>query len=1247
MADKQKRRDVLNYLRATKAAILCIQDIHIEPSKVNCMLVEWGLEGVIAPGTNNSRGTAILFNNNFQFKIHNHWTENEGNYVIIDISMIERRMTLVTLYGPNQDNPRNFKKIFKKIREIGNDDVIIVGDWNLVINPDVDYSKQRKIMNKNSRQFVLNKISEFNLVDIWRIQHKDIRQYTWHTKSRDKQSRLDFFLVSEHLVSYILDSNIEPGYRTDHSIVSICFDTKMQKKGKGLWKLNVSLLRNSDYTQMVRNTISDYKEMYAATPYDRSNLNGIPTEDLHLTISWKLFLDTLLMAIRGNSISFASYLKRETEERERSLNKHIRKLCQKIENQGNKSTDDLTEELQEKEKELEELRKRKIDALMTRSRVRWYEQGEKNTSYFFRLEKRNYTEKRIINLIRDDGEMISQPAEIMQELHKFYTCLYNESPTQNANWAENIDTTKLHQLTNEERSAIEGCITYEEMAKTVKSMPNNKTPGSDGFPVEFFKFFWKDIGRIVLKGINESYADEEFSFVQREGIITCLPKEGKDKRYLRNWRPITLLNTVYKIASSCIAKRMKTVLDPLISQEQKGFMKGRYIGENIRTLYDIIHWTEQKKIPGLLVIVDFEKAFDTISRKFIVDCLKILGFGPSIIQWVRTCFSYSSARIVQNGYTSNIIQVARGTRQGDPISSYLFVIGVQILNYLCHQNKHIKGIMVNGKEHRILQFADDTEFLLDGSQKSFQATLETLSTFKNISGLKVNEEKTRALWVGSLRDSTRRICQEYKLDWTQGPFNVLGVKFSTNVREIPKLNYEGIAKKIDNILKAWNKRNLTLFGKVKIIKTLGLSKLVYFLINIPRPPDTVLQEINNLCFRFLWDGKPSKIRREIIIQNHKQGGMSMIDLNSFNKSLKISWMKRILLNDEISPCIDLPNDYCKIIQNTGGYVNTQIIKKLNPFWAEVAQSWNDFLCKLDRPTDIRQILSQSVWNNAFFRNKELFNNRWYNLGIRNIGNIFHANGEIKSFNEMKAEFGIDNNFLLYNTIVVNVPKEWKTLIKNNHNNCGFDCETRSVKQMIENQTRNGNRFFYDCLTFNNEHPRGHVKWANIFTNNTLEWNRYHELNKNTIPDTRTRSFQYKIYHHILPTNTMLYKFGIKDSDKCTFCNNEKETLEHVFIDCTFSEHFWNELEIYLSDKLHRTFRLSRIEKIFGSLLENKTVNHILTLARKHIYFSKLNDFKPNMDDFLIYLQQIIKLETFSFRISPNPRLCNEKWTLFI
>ena len=146
----------------------------------------------------------------------------------------------------------------------------------------------------------------------------------------------------------------------------------------------------------------------------------------------------------------------------------------------------------------------------------------------------------------------------------------------------------------------------------LKSMNNQKSPGSDGFTTEFYKFFWKDIGHFLVRYINYGFRSGEMSITQKEGIIAGIPKEDKPKQFLRNWRPITLLNTSYKIVSSCIAARIKTVLPKMIHKDQKGFMKGRHIWENLRLLYDVLVYTNFYKRPCLLLAVDFEKAFDSV-----------------------------------------------------------------------------------------------------------------------------------------------------------------------------------------------------------------------------------------------------------------------------------------------------------------------------------------------------------------------------------------------------------------------------------------------------------------------------------------------------------------------------------------------------------------------------------------------------------------------------------------------------------
>ena len=181
-------------------------------------------------------------------------------------------------------------------------------------------------------------------------------------------------------------------------------------------------------------------------------------------------------------------------------------------------------------------------------------------------------------------------------------------------------------------------------------MKNEKSPGLDGYTVDFFKFFWIDIWVFVLRSINYGYRTGFLSVTQKQGIITCFPKPNKCRYNLKNWRPIFLLNVVYKMASAAIANRLKLTLDYLIHENQKGFISGRFLGENIRLIYDVLFETKNRNLQGLILSIDFEKAFDTVSWKFIVKTLKYCNFGPSIVRWISLFKKGTESCIIQNGF---------------------------------------------------------------------------------------------------------------------------------------------------------------------------------------------------------------------------------------------------------------------------------------------------------------------------------------------------------------------------------------------------------------------------------------------------------------------------------------------------------------------------------------------------------------------------------------------------------------------
>ena len=174
-----------------------------------------------------------------------------------------------------------------------------------------------------------------------------------------------------------------------------------------------------------------------------------------------------------------------------------------------------------------------------------------------------------------------------------------------------------------------------EVTQVIKNMSDNKSLGSDGLPVEFYKFFGKDLGDILLQSLNNGYEIGHLSITQRQGIITSLPKPRKPREFLKNWRPITLLTVDYKKLSGVLALSMKNVFGDLFSSDQKGFLKGHYIGETTRLVYDVMSYLKEQDKNGMLFVIDFEKAFDTLSWKCILQVLESYGFGQSFRKWYK------------------------------------------------------------------------------------------------------------------------------------------------------------------------------------------------------------------------------------------------------------------------------------------------------------------------------------------------------------------------------------------------------------------------------------------------------------------------------------------------------------------------------------------------------------------------------------------------------------------------------------
>ena len=528
-----------------------------------------------------------------------------------------------------------------------------------------------------------------------------------------------------------------------------------------------------------------------------------------------------------------------------------------------------------------------------RSRSDWIDNGEKPTKMFCNLEKRNFLSKNISCIQREDGTFIYEPENILKEANCFYKTLYSEQPTTNPDLKNEFKNDELPKLTNLEADMLEGILSLQEVSLTLKHMKNDKSPGSDGFSANFFKVFWKKLGDFVVRSINYSYNIGSLSITQKQGIITCIPKEGKPKQFLKNWRPICLLNTVYKLASGTIANRLKSTLNKLVNNDQTGFIKGSYMGDNTRLLYDIMSYTDCNQIPGLLMLIDFEKAFDTLSFSFIKQVFDFFNFGPMFKNWIALFFNNMENAVQLNGFLSDFFIIGRGCRQGDPISAYIFILCAEILAIKIRKCKQMKGITIDNEEYKISQFADDTYLLMDGSEETLNTTLQLLHSFSQYSGLNVNFEKTHVVWIGSLKYSTRSIKTRWKLVWGCTQFKLLGLNFDVDLPKMIELNYNDKLVKLENIIAHWNRRELTPLGRITVVKTLILPMFIHLFVSLPQPGEAICKVLNDKVLKFVWQG-PSKIKAKVITKYFDEGGLKMLDINAFMKSLKLSWIRKVI-----------------------------------------------------------------------------------------------------------------------------------------------------------------------------------------------------------------------------------------------------------------------------------------------------------------------------------------------------------------
>ena len=881
LRDNTKRREMFNWLRTKHFSMYMLQEVHCTENTNHVWSAEWGYQAIFSNYKSNKAGVCILFNNNFDFQIEKVFIDPQGRFIICDIKTNENCLTLANIYAPNEDNPAFFLDFFDHLTDFKGDDIIMGGDYNLVLDLDKDKRGGLAKTHQNSVKIIHEFSEKLDLVDVWRVLHPDTSGFTWRQHRPRIQCRLDFFLVSQSTVNITTLTDIVPGYKTDHSMITLRLSLHSNPRGPGFWKLNTSFLTELEYINQIKTTIQETYDEYKND------------ESVNPSLLWEM----IKLKVREKSLRYSKNKTKQAKQREIYLEQTIARLQGELDNKttGDTLFSHLEEQLNDSRHELEKIIEFRTKGAVLRSKTRWYNEGEKNTKYFLNLEKRHFKQGTISQIKTNDHEFVTSDKKILTECVSFYKDLYSsKSMTYEQNDATFFPEREDENTIQEQELIVcEGALTEKECLEALKDMGTEKTPGTDGLPAEFYKVFWKDISAILIRALNYAYETGQLSVTQRRGIIKLIPKKDAEPFFIKNWRPLTLLNCDYKIAAKSIANRLKPSLPNLINYDQTGFIKGRFIGENIRLIDSVICYAKDKNIPGLLLFLDFEKAFDTIEWSFIRKTFQHFGFGSSMLKWLNLFYCRPESCVLNNGWASDFFEIQRGVRQGCPLSPYLFVLSVERLAKAIRENTSIKGIFVNNREIKLSQYADDTTLILDGTKESLIASLKLLDDFYEVSGLKLNDKKTEALWIGVKSGNYGISIPGRNLIWPKYKVKALGVWFSTDPEATATLNYNEKLDKVRNVLSCWKYRRLTLIGKITVLKSLVASQLVYVLSPL-QTNEKVIKEVNRLFYSFLWNGKGDKIKRDIIINDYPNGGLKMIDIQVFSKSLKCTWIKKYL-----------------------------------------------------------------------------------------------------------------------------------------------------------------------------------------------------------------------------------------------------------------------------------------------------------------------------------------------------------------
>ena len=482
--------------------------------------------------------------------------------------------------------------------------------------------------------------------------------------------------------------------------------------------------------------------------------------------------------------------------------------------------------------------------LKQKSKVHWLDVGDGNNNFFHNSAKIREIRNTIHEIQRADGLVIKEEEGIKKEAEEFFTEFMQHQPTE----FEGASVEKLKELMrfqcNEVDCArMEREVTREEIKEALFKMPGSKAPGPDGYTSEFFKEAWEVIGEDVVVAIQSFFLKGFLPKGVNSTILALIPKK-EEAKMMKDYRPISCCNVLYKVISKILANRLKTILPKCITWNQSAFIKERLLMENVLLAMELVKDYHKEEISTRCAMqIDISKAFDSVQWSFLMNTLEALGLLKKFIKWISLCVTSASFSVQVNGELAGYFQSKRGLRQGCSLSPYLFVICMNVLSRMLDEAAVQGRIGYHPRCKNIdlthLCFADDLMIFADGTKNSIEGILGVFDEFDKMSGLKISMEKSVLFMAGVTIQRKEEMLRQFKFATGSLPVRYLGLPLLT--KHMTVTDYLPLVEKIRKRISTWTGRFLSYAGRLQLINSV-ITSLTNFWMAAFRLPSSCIKE---------------------------------------------------------------------------------------------------------------------------------------------------------------------------------------------------------------------------------------------------------------------------------------------------------------------------------------------------------------------------------------------------------------------